>query len=187
VEAIKLILSPLITLIVGGLAYLVYRLQRRDYKRDVARAILQEIRWAENIINDYKEHQDYKFTKKIIATNSWAKNMHLFVGDLTIDEIDRISDLYSTGEYLDCIINKVSDITFDKNTEQFFKILEGPGQVIFQQAPTGDHSSTPHAPQLTQPVVIMPPWKFLLDEISLRYEAIYHSTVVDQLKKFAKV
>ncbi len=185
-EILKIILSPLITLIVGGLAYLIYRLQRSDYKRDIARAILQEIRWAENIINDYKEHQTYKFTKKIISTNSWAKNMHLFVGDLTIDEIDRISDLYSTGEYLDCIINKVSDTTFNKNTEQFFKFLEGPGLIFQQIKPDGDNKDLAVSRQV-QPIPITPPWKFLLDEISLRYEAIYHSTVVDGLKKIAKV
>ncbi len=103
----------IITLLVGSTAIYLYLKQKIDSKKDAAKIILQEIRRAENIIFDFKEHKQFKFTKKIIATNSWSKNIHYFVDDLSIDELDKISTLYSTGEYLDQIIKMVSDIKFD--------------------------------------------------------------------------
>ena len=93
--------STLATILAALAAFVVYNKQKSDTKRDAAKIILQEIRRAEDIISDYKQNGGYQFAKKIIATNSWSKNIHLFVGDLDNDELDRISNLYSTGEYLD--------------------------------------------------------------------------------------
>jgi|SRR3989344_5627237 len=115
------LLSTLATILAAFVAFLVYRNQKADAKKDAAKIILQEIRRAEDIINDYKEHGQYKFTKRIIATNSWAKNVNHFVGDLDQDELDRISNLYSTGEYLDKVIEKISDYNFAKNLKNFEK------------------------------------------------------------------
>lgn len=185
-EVFKIILGPAITLVVGGLAYLIYRLQRNDFKRDIAKSILQEIRWAEDLINNYKENGRYKFTQKIILTNSWASNMHLFVSDLTSDEIDKISDLYSTGEYLDQIINKISDTKFNKNVDVFFKLLEtGPVMIQSNQSDARvDDNKNKQTPIYSE---VVPPWKFLLDEISDRHEPIYHSTIVGKLKLIARI
>ena len=74
-----------ITFIVGSLAFYIYTKQKSDAKRDAARIIIQEIRRAEEIINDYKQMGGYKFSKRIIATNSWSGNIHYFVGDLDND------------------------------------------------------------------------------------------------------
>lgn len=106
------------TLLVGGFAIFLYLKQRKDQKRDTARIILQEIRRAESIIADYKEFGTFKFTRKLIATNSWDSNLHYFADDLEPDEIDKISDLYSTGEYLDKIIMMVSDVKFDERVKK---------------------------------------------------------------------
>ena len=103
-----------VTLIAGIFTLVIYITQKIDNKRNAAKIIIQEIRRAEDLIFDYKEHGQYKFTKKIIATNSWAKNIHHFVSNLDADELDRISNLYSTGEYLDSIITKVSDFSFQE-------------------------------------------------------------------------
>lgn len=102
----------LTTFFVGGFAIYLYIKQKEDTKRDAAKIILQEIRRAEDIISDYKQSGGYQFAKKIIATNSWNKNIHFFVGDLDNDELDRISNLYSTGEYLDTLIKQISNYTF---------------------------------------------------------------------------
>ena len=173
----------LVTGAVGSVAIVKYFKQRNDYKKDVAKSILQEIRWAENIIGKYKEFRNYKFTQKIIPTNSWANNMHLFVDNLTPDQIDKIGDFYSTGEYLDTIVNKISNVQFDKNAELFFKFLENqPVLVQANQVPEANVGRN-RQPQYQN---VIPPWQFLLDEISLRYEPILHSTVVTALKKIAK-
>ena len=170
----------LVTILVGFLAYGVYWKQNRDNKKDAAKIILQEIRRAEDIISDYKENGQYHFTKKIIATNSWAKNIHHFVGNLDADELDKISNLYSTGEYLDSIITKVSDFKFDDNINQFKNIFQ-------QQLPIKPVEMTAgsNVVNIPVPITIQAPWKGLLDGITLKYEPIYHSTIVDKLKKIS--
>lgn len=55
---------------------------------------------------------------------SWSKNIHFFVGDLNNDELDKISDLYSTGEYLDDLVKEISDITLEHEVDQAKTILQ---------------------------------------------------------------
>lgn len=183
-----------VTFIAGITVYIVYINQKRDKKRDAARIILQEIRRAEDIISDYIEHGQYKFTKKIIATNSWATNVHHFVGNLTHDELDRISNLYSMGEYLDSIINKISDYKFDEKIKAFRNIFHPQIQIpipTVQPVPTAQQQSsgeiTPGRKIIEVPVALPAPWKQLLDEITLKYEPIYYSTICGKLKKIARL
>ena len=120
-----------ITLLVGSVAIYLYIKQKIDNKIDAAKIILQEIRRAEEIISSYKEHGHFKFTKKIIATNSWSKNIHYFVDELSPDELDKISNLYSTGEYLDSVIKMVSDTKFDRRIYDNF-VNQAKEQVAIQ-------------------------------------------------------
>lgn len=187
------------TFIVGGFAIYLYKRKNADSKRDAAKIILQEIRRAEDIINDYKEHGQYKFTKKIIATNSWAKNIHHFVGDLDQDELDKISNLYSTGEYLDSIITKVSDVKFEagvkvleENIERISSIVSK--SVITANAPDISGGQLQSGQQTlktekfaTLPITLPAPWKMLFDDITYKYEPIYHSTIAEKLKKIAQL
>src|SRR4030066_1814720 len=69
------VLMAFITFLVGVLVVYLYIRQKIDTKRDAAKIILQEIRRAEDIISDYKQSGGYQFAKKIIATNSWNKNI----------------------------------------------------------------------------------------------------------------
>jgi len=187
----------LVTIIVGLSAYLLYLKQKIDNKRNAARIILQEIRRAEDIISDYKEHGRYKFTKKIIATNSWAKNIHYFVGDLDVDELDKISNLYSTGEYLDSVISKISDVKFEENVKSFEESIQRMIKTIpvtpNVTSPIPTESSGGQAQSGRQPItmpiaITLPaPWKKLLDDITYKYEPIYHSAIVAKLKKIAQV
>jgi len=191
------LLPTLATILAAFAAFLVYRKQKADTKKDAAKIILQEIRRAEDIISDYKEHGQYKFTKKIIATNSWAKNIHHFVGNLDQDELDKISDLYSTGEYLDLVISKISDVKFEENVklyeENIDRILRSV-QSPQEQAPEASGGQVQSGQQPTRfpvvaniPISIPAPWKKLLDDITLGYEPIYHSTIAEKLKEIAQV
>jgi len=183
----------LITLFVGGFAIYLYFRKNSDTKQNAAKIILQEIRRAEDIINDYKEHGQYRFTKKIIATNSWAKNIHHFVGDLDQDELDKISNLYSTGEYLDSIITKVSDTMFETNVKSFEENIKKVSNIVSdnQNTYSGQLQSGQQPinikPVVKLPIVMETPWKKLLDEITYKYEPIYHSTIAAKLKKIAKL
>lgn len=172
--------STLATILAAIVAFLIYRKQKSDTKRDAAKIILQEIRRAEDIISDYKQSGVYQFAKKIVATNSWSKNLHLFVGDLDNDELDRISNLYSTGEYLDTLIKEISDYTFKKEIENLGVSISIPvDQGILSQA-------TPQEQKLI-PIKIPSPWKPRLDLITFKLEPIYHSTIAEKLKRIARL
>ncbi|PIU80466.1 MAG: hypothetical protein CO140_00800 [Candidatus Moranbacteria bacterium CG_4_9_14_3_um_filter_40_7] len=172
----------LVTLMVGGVAISLYLVQKSNRKRDAARIIVQEIRRAEDIISDYKKMGSYQFEKKIIATNSWAKNIHLFVGDLDNDELDKISDLYSTGEYLDNLVREISQITLKDEVERGKELIK----IQFQQQVLIQNQQQDQPTNIVVPG-LMPVWKGRLDKISLRLEPIYHSSIVDKLKKIAKL
>lgn len=172
----------LVTLTVGGVAICLYLMQKRNKKRDAARIIVQEIRRAEDIISDYKKMGSYQFAKKIIATNSWAKNIHLFVGDLDNDELDKISDLYSTGEYLDRLVGEISHITLEDEVERGKELIKFQlQQQNFTQNQQNEQSQNIMVPGLP------PVWKGRLNTISHKLEPIYHSSIVDKLKKIAKL
>ncbi len=184
------VLMAFVTFLVGILVIYLYIKQKEDTKRDAARIILQEIRRAEDIISDYKQSGGYQFAKKIIATNSWNKNINLFVGNLDNDELDKISDLYSTGEYLDDLIKKISNITLDDQIERDKKSLEIQLKYQSQQQIIIEGSTYPIA-QISKPQQISlpgigPVWKKRLDEISFKLESIYNSTIAWKLKKIAE-
>ena len=101
----------IITLLVGGLAIFLYWKQRNDNKRDKARLILQEIRYAEDQIRKSKTIGDgnFQLAIKLLPTNSWHQNIHLFVNDLKESQLDLISSFYSQAAYLDEVIHTISD------------------------------------------------------------------------------
>lgn len=203
----------LVTFLVGVLVIYLYIKQQEDNKKDAAKIILQEIRRAENIIYDFKEHKQFKFTKKIIATNSWSKNIHHFVDELSIDELDKISNLYSTGEYLDSVIKMVSDTKFDKKMHDNYarQAIEQVRQQIYE---LNNHLSLPvqNIEETTsniqqsnqQAIKPLPKTQFptnikvnlqydsidtdiLFMDIVGSYEPIYNSTICLKLKKIAEI
>ena len=75
--------TGVVTLVVGFFAIFVYYRQKNDQKRDAAKLVLQEIRYAEQTIRIAKEHNyDYYLANKLLPTNSWHKNIHFFVHEL---------------------------------------------------------------------------------------------------------
>lgn len=105
----------LVTVIVGSIAIYLYKKQQRDNKRNAARLIIQEIRYAEQQIRNAKRlapsvETNYYMALKLLPTNSWHKNIHLFVEDLKEENlIDLISQFYSQAAYLDSVIKIISD------------------------------------------------------------------------------
>ena len=100
----------LTTLIVGGVAIYLYLRQRKDNKRDSARLIIQEIRYAEQLIKNARDvGYVYALANKILPTNSWHKNIHHFIKNLGETDTDTISKFYSNVAYLDEAINYISE------------------------------------------------------------------------------
>jgi hypothetical protein len=98
-----------VTLVVGVFVFFIYRFQKKDRKSDAAKLVLQEIRYAEAKIRNYRVHHSYTFTEKILPTNSWNANIGLFVKDLKETELDLISVFYSNAAYLDDVLKTISD------------------------------------------------------------------------------
>lgn len=172
------------------IAIFIYYLQKREAKRDAATVILQEIRRAEDSIKSYKTHKHFLFTQRIIANNSWQTNIHLFVNDLTIDDLDKISDLYSMGELLDHLISKVFELNFNHAAAK----QPSASSVVAAGSPSNGRSAQPEAqsipsqsPQFTISFqVIQPFWEQIFQDITSNYHFIYDSAVCDKLKEIAK-
>ena len=113
--------TSLITFIAGVVALVVYFKQRNDKKRDVANALLSEIRSAERAIEkvrDYVRDTDRSDANiKVLDHNSWAEYKYMFSGDLDEDQWKEISEFYSNAELLDDIIRQ-SNAVFEDNTEK---------------------------------------------------------------------
>ena len=99
----------LITFIVGLGAVYLYLKQKKDAKREAALLILQEIRYAEQRVRNYRSYGSFSFNEKLLPTNSWHKNIHLFVKDLKETELDLISKFFSSAAYLDEVIQAAAD------------------------------------------------------------------------------
>lgn len=113
--------TSLITFIAGVVALVVYFKQRNDRKRDVANALLSEIRSAERAIEkvrDYVRDTDKSDANiKVLDHNSWAEYKYMFSGDLDEDQWKEISEFYSNAELLDDIIRQ-SNAVFEDNAEK---------------------------------------------------------------------
>lgn len=124
-EIVSLLNTPLFTTIAtlaaGVVAYLVYIKQKQDKKRDIANAILSEIRSAEIAIDkvrDYvRDNEKVDINIKIVEYNSWTKYRYIFSNDLDGDQWREISNFYSNAELLDEVIRQANSV-FEGNADK---------------------------------------------------------------------
>jgi len=124
-EIVALLNTPLFTTIAtlaaGVVAYLVYIKQKQDKKRDIANAILSEIRSAEIAIDkvrDYvRDNEKVDINIKIVEYNSWTKYRYIFSNDLDGDQWREISNFYSNAELLDEVIRQANSV-FEGNADK---------------------------------------------------------------------
>ena len=124
-EVVALLNTPLFTTIAtlaaGVVAYLVYIKQKQDKKRDIANAILSEIRSAEIAIDkvrDYvRDNEKVDINIKIVEYNSWTKYRYIFSNDLDGDQWREISNFYSNAELLDEVIRQANSV-FEGNADK---------------------------------------------------------------------
>jgi hypothetical protein len=111
--------GSIVTLIVGFSAYLIYKKQKEDSKRDAANIILLEIQTAERILaqvgNDIREK--ILPNKFLLPTESWSKYKYYFVRDFDRDEWDLITDFYNNASLYDEAV-MYNNSLFQKNEEQ---------------------------------------------------------------------
>jgi len=99
-----------ITVLVGFIAYLLYRKQKKDYKRDAASIVLMEIRNAERVIERMKSQgvQISSSVEEILPTNHWVKYNYLFMKSLDKDELDLVNNFYNKCSVIDKALSQMS-------------------------------------------------------------------------------
>lgn len=164
----------LITLSAGLIAYYIYKKQKREYKSDAAMLIVQEIRFAEGQIKKAKERDHvYPLSIRNLPTNSWHKNINLFINDLKETELDTISRFYSSAEYLDSVIQKISN----KKTDQ----------VLAKSIEEGANRATQISQQQSEiQVEVKFTAEIILRQVSSEFEFIYNTPAVDKLRFIAE-
>lgn len=174
-----------ITLIAGFVVYFVYRKQKSDYKKDAARLIIQEVRYAEQQIKNARDvGYTYSLANKLLPTNSWHKNIHLFIKDLKETEIDIISKFYSNAVYLDRVIDYISDfkhkalIPINGETVKSFKTPEK--LKISEKNLEGLNGVG------QKNIAFEPLSKKILEDVSRNVEFIYNTPAIDKLRKISE-
>jgi hypothetical protein len=155
-----------VTFFVGLFAYLFYIIGRADKKRDAAKLILQEIRYADQKVKNYRTYNSYNFTEKILPTNSWNNNINLFIRNLTESEFDLISKFFSSAAYLDDVIKSIADTRNGALIQTDTPAVAGEIQIA-----TG-----------TGNLIENEPAKKLIEIISKDIESIYNTPAADRLR-----
>jgi hypothetical protein len=162
----------LVTVVVGLFAIYLYYKQKRDGKREAALLILQEIRYAEQKVRNYRSYGSYSFNEKLLPTNSWHKNINLFISNLLESELDLISKFYSSAAYLDDVISVIA-------SQSNLLIIQPP-------TPTSPATDTASAPTQIASADLSLPAKKLIEGISETIEYIYNTPAIDKLRDLSK-
>lgn len=170
-----------VTFVVGFLAIYIYVKGRVDRKRDSASLILQEIRYAEQQIrNSERGTRGYSLSSKLLPTNSWNDNIHLFIKDLKETEIDIISRFYSQATYIDFLIAERSRQKLNQRFEA----------VPATQAATQDLPQELTQQQLTQLIQVPNPNEqitvVILTDTSTNIEYVYNTPAMDKLRRISE-
>lgn len=177
-----------ITLFVGGLAIYLYLKQRTDRKRDIAKLILQEIRYAEDKIRKYRssEPKSYNLYVRLLPTDSWNDNIHLFIKDLKETEVDLISDFYAKSLYIDYLIQKIADQKLTPQSQSTATQTAAPFTV--QQSITPEQNISQQGQVRHIEISLFPQGvaQLLLDQVSMNVEFIYNTPLVDRLRSISE-
>jgi len=162
----------LVTLIAGVFVIILYFKQKKDKKREIARLILQEVRYAEQEIKEFKRHNEYKLSDRLLPTNSWNANIHMFVSDFSETDIDSISKFYSQISYIDIIIQKISDQMNDSDR------LKAVNEAIEKIKASGQPGTV--TIQMVSPIS-----NDILRETSLSVEFLYNTPAAEKLRNIS--
>ena len=112
--------QTLVELLVGTVALLVYRFQKKDKLRSAATTLILEIQQAERAVVKAKEcirKGDLNENIHILQSDTWEQNKYLFTKVLDKDEWDSITEFYDKARLLDESIEHTRKY-FDNDVEQ---------------------------------------------------------------------
>lgn len=170
----------LVTLGVGLFAIYLYIHQRNDHKRDIAKLILQEIRYAERHIKIARERKNvFLLSNKLLPTCSWYDNIYMFVNDLEETERDTISDFYSKVNFLDKAIAKITEFKINNITPtQVTETISQPSVSI----PSSGPSTMPGQVTLQQFQLSA---EIILKEVADQVEFLFNTPAADRLRELS--
>lgn len=99
-------LSASVTVLVGSSAFLIYRWQKKSLKRDVAKLLVLEIEYAEKICRGANNENGFEGYLRLLPSNSWNENRHLFVGDFTKSEFETLTRFYARAKDVDALMDE---------------------------------------------------------------------------------
>jgi hypothetical protein len=111
-----------VTLSVGTVAYILYLIQRRDRKREIANIILLEVQSAERKLKLIRKSLNgdppvLPNDLRLLPIESWSANNYLFIRDFDRDAWDAIADFYDKCQLIDETI-KFNNASFWNDVEQ---------------------------------------------------------------------
>lgn len=104
-------LTSLVTFLVGFVAFVVYKAQKRDEKQSAATIIVMDIRQAEATVHSILErgHVDL-WMKSVFSENNWAKYKHLFASSFSADDFASFNRFFDSWNELIAARKRMADI-----------------------------------------------------------------------------
>jgi hypothetical protein len=116
------IFNPLMTILVGSTALIIYNKTKDDSKKDAANIVLLEIQNAERLLKQImvsinSDPPTLPQNIFLMQTESWSKYRYLFVRDFDWNEWNEITDFYNIAQQYDQAV-VYNNSFFPKNEEQ---------------------------------------------------------------------
>ena len=128
------IFNGIVTLLVGSVALIVYKMQKSHEKKSAASIIAMDIRHAEQVVLSILEKGTVDLlTKDVLVENNWSKYKHLFVKDFSQDDFTSFNNFFDS-----CV--EMSDAR-QRIREVFYSNLTAKAAVYQQKIFDLDYSS----------------------------------------------
>lgn len=107
------ILNALVTLAVGLVALLIFKLQKADERQNAARIIVADVRHAEQVVLSMLErnHVD-TWSKDLTRENNWAKYKHIFAGVLSSDDLVAFNRFFLAAAQMSDALARMREIHY---------------------------------------------------------------------------
>lgn len=101
-------LSGTATLLAGMVAWFVYLNQKADKKRAAARLVYHEIVYADQIARNAGKIEGIKYHLRMLPSQNWLLNKHLFIGDFNREQLQLIDEFYARASDIDRLMDSIS-------------------------------------------------------------------------------
>lgn len=107
------IVNSIVTLLVGLIALVVYRMTKRAEKRNAATIVVMDIRHAEQVVISILEKGMVdRNLKNILFENNWAKYKHLFASFLSSDDFSAFNRFFDSCVEISDATNRMREVFY---------------------------------------------------------------------------